>query len=185
MYRYGTGPRLGPITHVRIRHGAFIMKPPYTMRVLLVAAMLFVSTRGASAQAATPATSSTGADSAAVAAVVSTFHNALAAGDSARALSLLDTAVLILESGDQERLPEYRARHLPADIEFARSTHTTSTSLQVSVRGDVAWVATTGTTLGNFRGRAVNSSSAELMVLARVGHEWRIAAIHWSSHARR
>lgn len=124
-------------------------------------------------------------DSALVAAVVTGFHEALSAGDSLRALSLLDSAVVILESGDEERLGAYRAHHLAADIEFARTVRTTSAPIRVTVRGDVAWASSTSTTTGSFRGRTINSSGAELMVLIRVGGGWRIAAIHWSSHARR
>jgi ketosteroid isomerase-like protein len=53
------------------------------------------------------------------------------------------------------------------------------------VRGDAAWVSSTSTTTGEYRGRQVNSSGAELMVLARTPQGWRIAAIHWSSRTRR
>ncbi len=124
-------------------------------------------------------------DSAAVATVVNNFHRALSAGDSVKALAPLDSAVVILESGDEERLPEYRAHHLAADIEFSRAIKATSSPIRVSVRGDVAWATSTSTTVGVFRGRAINSAGAELMVLARVNGGWRIVAIHWSSHARR
>ncbi|MFL5385010.1 MAG: hypothetical protein ACJ8GN_21020 [Longimicrobiaceae bacterium] len=53
------------------------------------------------------------------------------------------------------------------------------------MRGEVAWAASTSTTQGEFRGRAINSEGAELMVLTRERGGWRIAAIHWSSHNRR
>jgi hypothetical protein len=48
----------------------------------------------------------------------------------------------------------------------------------------VAWVVGTSTTRGEYRGRPVNSAGAELMVLTRTPHGWRIAAIHWSSRRR-
>lgn len=124
-------------------------------------------------------------DSAAVASVVKKFHEALANGDSLTALSLLDPAVTILESGDEERLADYRAHHLAADIEFARAVRSASTPIRVTVRGDVAWATSTSTTTGSFRGRTINSAGAELMVVHRVDGRWRIAAIHWSSHAKR
>ncbi len=156
-----------------------------TVRISLIVGLLVVVTSAAGAQVPHTPTGARSADSAAAAGVVTSFHNALAAGDSLRALSLLDTAVVILESGDQEHLAEYRAHHLAADIEFARATQTTSAPLRASVSGDVAWVTGTGITRGTFRGRAVNSSSAELMVLTRANGQWRITAIHWSSHVRR
>lgn len=124
-------------------------------------------------------------DSAAVAATVASFHNALAAGDSVRALAMLDSAVVILESGDEERLADYRAHHLAADVEFARAVRQAPTPIRVKLRGDAAWASSTNTATGTFRGRPINSAGAELMVLTRAGDGWRIVAIHWSSHSRR
>jgi ketosteroid isomerase-like protein len=132
-----------------------------------------------------PSTQGSAGDSTAVAAVVKGFHDALARGDSLTALSLLDPAVTILESGDEERLADYRAHHLAADIEFARAVRSVSTLIRVTVRGDVAWATSTSTATGSFRGRTINSAGAELMVVHRVAGHWRIAAIHWSSHAKR
>ena len=154
-------------------------------RIAANTGLLAVLATAAAAQSSAPATGTTSSDSAAVAAVVTGFHDALTAGDSTRALSLLDTAVVILESGDEENLAEYRAHHLSADIEFARAVRTTSAPLRITVRGDAAWATGTSTTTGTFRGRAINSAGAELMVLTRTAAGWRIAVIHWSSHARR
>jgi ketosteroid isomerase-like protein len=124
-------------------------------------------------------------DSAAVARVVTSFHAALAAGDSSAALALLAEDVLVLESGGMETRDEYRAHHLPADIGFARAVPSTRTPARISVRGDVAWVVGTSRTSGTYRDRAVNSSGAELIVLTREPDGWRIRAIHWSSRAAR
>lgn len=123
-------------------------------------------------------------DSAAVSQVVAQYRAALAAGDSAAALTLLADDALILESGGAETREEYRAHHLPADIQFARAVPSKHGSIRVVVRGDVAWVAGTSTTQGEYRGRAINSVGAELMVLARTPVGWRITAIHWSSRAK-
>lgn len=125
-------------------------------------------------------------DSAAAADAVERFHRALAAGDSAAALALLADDAIILESGDVETRAEYRAHHLPADITFARAVKSVRGPARVTVRGDVAWVTGTSTTQGEYRGRAIKSAGAELIVLTRAaGGQWRIAAIHWSSHNRR
>ena len=123
-------------------------------------------------------------DSAAAAAVVSRFHDALASGDSASALALFSEDAVIVESGALESLKEYRSHHLPADIAFARAVKGTRSPVQVAVRGDVAWTTATSTTWGNYRGKAVNSSGAELMVLTRARDGWKINAIHWSSRKR-
>jgi ketosteroid isomerase-like protein len=135
-------------------------------------------------QLASPPTQSRG-DSAAVAAVVDRFHAAIAAGDSTLALSLLESDAVVLESGGIETREEYRSHHLPADIAFAQAVSSERGSMRIFVRGDVAWASSTSTTTGEYRGRQVNSAGAELVVLARVGQEWKISAIHWSSRTRR
>lgn len=123
-------------------------------------------------------------DSAEVARTVERFHQSIARGDSAMALSLLAADAVILESGSRESLAEYRSHHLPADIAFSQAVKEVRTPLQVTVRGDAAWAIGTGASQGTFRGRSVNSASAELMVLTRTTSGWRIAVIHWSSHKR-
>ena len=128
-----------------------------------------------------PATS----DSSDVASVVSRYHDALATGDSATALSLLTDDALILESGGVETRADYRAHHLPADIAFARAIRAQRGPIRVRVRGDVAWTSSTSTTQGDFNGRAINSVGAESMVLLRESQTWRICSIHWSSRTRR
>jgi uncharacterized protein (TIGR02246 family) len=124
-------------------------------------------------------------DSAAVARVVEAYDRALAAGDSAAALALLAPDATVLESGDAETRADYREHHLPADMAFARAVRGTRSPIRVVVRGDAAWATSTSTTQGSFRGRPVNSSGAELMVLTREPGGWRIRAIHWSSRAMR
>jgi ketosteroid isomerase-like protein len=106
-------------------------------------------------------------DSAAAVAVVRRYNELLAAEDSLGALALLTEDAVVLESGGVETRAEYRAQHLPADIEFARAVRSERTVRRASVRGDVAWVSSTSTAQGDFRGRAVNSVGAELMVLVR------------------
>lgn len=125
-------------------------------------------------------------DSAAVADVVRRYGAALAAGDSATALDLLAPDAAILESGAVETREEYRAHHLPGDIAFARAVRSEDSPVRVTVVGDAAWAWSTSVTQGEYRGRAVNSAGAELMVLTRGSDgRWRIRAIHWSSRARR
>ena len=124
-------------------------------------------------------------DSGDVAGVVRAYDDALRKGDSTAALRLLSDEAVILESGGVETKAEYRAHHLPSDIAFAQSVPSQTTAVRVVVRGDVAWAWSTSTTQGEFRGRQINSAGAELMVLTRTTSGWRIAAIHWSSRARR
>ena len=124
-------------------------------------------------------------DSATIAGVVAQFHRALAAGDSAAVMRLLSSDVVILESGDSETRSHYEAEHLAADIAFSRATTSKRGAFRVVVAGDVAWVTSTDVTTGTYRGRAINSAGAEMMVLTRTPDGWRIRAVHWSSHSRR
>jgi ketosteroid isomerase-like protein len=148
------------------------MRPPAVLPLSMLAATLF---------APAPARGQGENDSAAVVAVVTAFHAALAAGDSAAALRLLADDVLVLESGGIETLAEYRSHHLPADIRFAQSVPSARQPVRVVVSGDVAWAAATSRTSGTYQGRTINATGVELMVLARRGGAWRIQAIHWSS----
>ncbi|MEK7402981.1 MAG: nuclear transport factor 2 family protein [Gemmatimonadota bacterium] len=124
-------------------------------------------------------------DSSDVAAVVHAYHRALTTGDSSAALALLAADAVILESGGVETRDDYRSHHLPGDIQFAQAVPGTRADVRVTIRGDVAWAWSTSVTQGEYRGRAINSAGAELMVLTRTAQGWRISAIHWSSRTRR
>jgi ketosteroid isomerase-like protein len=121
------------------------------------------------------------ADVAAVEATVRGFHQALASGDANGALRLLAADAVILESGERETRDEYAAHHLAADIEFARAVPMQRGPLQVSISGNIGWVASTGKLQGTFQARAIDMAMAELMVLSRTASGWEIRAIHWSS----
>ena len=146
----------------------------------------FVSIAFALTLAGTPASGQApAADQQAVLATVRAFHDALAQGDSLAALRLLADDATILESGGVETRAEYRGRHLPADIAFARAVPSTGADPAVTVVGEVAWVIGTSRSTGTFRDRPVNSAGAELMVLTRTPDGWRIRAVHWSSRTIR
>ena len=156
-------------------------------RPLLALPLLALAASVAGAQPVTKASASaavSASDSTDAVAVVTRFHRALAEGDSVAALALLAPDATILESGAVETVADYRAHHLPADIEYARAVPGTRAPVRVQVRGDVAWTVGSSETKGEFRGRPVNSVGAELMVLTRMPHGWRISAIHWSSRRR-
>lgn len=125
------------------------------------------------------------ADSAAVAATIHRFHEALETADSAEALALLIDDAVILESGGVETKEEYGGHHLPSDIAFAQAVQRESGPIRVVVRGDVAWANSTSIVRGTYRDRPVHSQGVELMVLVRTSDGWRISAIHWSSRSLR
>lgn len=117
--------------------------------------------------------------------VVDAFHAALLAGDSIIALGYLADDVTILESGGVENKEHYRSGHLAGDIRFAQAVPRKRGEIEVSIKGDVAWVYSTSITQGQMGDRKINSQGAELVVLARDDGIWMIKAIHWSSRQRR
>lgn len=131
-----------------------------------------------------PSAQAQATDSVAVANVVRQFHDALARRDSGAALALLAEDVVVLESGGIESRAEYRSHHLAADMQFAAAVHGHTGPLHVVISGDAAWVTSTTDVTGTAEGRAINNTSAELMVLTRTQAGWRIRAVHWSSRRR-
>ena len=115
-------------------------------------------------------------------ATVNAFHAALASGDTRAALGLLAEDVLIFESGSVERnRAEYADHHLGADAAFSAAVRRTLVSRAQREEGGSAWVTSVETVAGTYRGRAINSRSVETILLRKVGNDWRIAHIHWSS----
>jgi ketosteroid isomerase-like protein len=112
---------------------------------------------------------------------VRAYHEALASGDSKSALRLLADDAVIMEGGDRETREEYATHHLAADIQFAQAVRTVHSNIAINVSGEVAWVSSTSMTTGTYRGRAISSNGAELMVLSKTPTGWVIRAIHWSS----
>jgi ketosteroid isomerase-like protein len=120
-------------------------------------------------------------DDQAISAVVEQFHAALAAGDSARAISLLHPEVVIYEAGHAETLAQYRAGHLAADIAFAQAVPSETTAEQVIDLGGTALVLRESVSRGIFRDREIDSHGTETMVLVPLEDRWVIRHIHWSS----
>jgi len=133
-----------------------------------------------SASSAVPTSLSTAARSAA--AIVEAFHKSLQDGKSEAAAALLASNALIFESGGAEHSKaEYAEHHLPADAQFSKATTRTILRQSGEASGDMAWIATESRTTGTWKGRSIDSASTETMVLRRVGGDWKITHIHWSS----
>jgi ketosteroid isomerase-like protein len=114
--------------------------------------------------------------------VVTAFHAALHGGNGDAALALLDSAVIVYESGGVEASrDEYRAHHLGADMQFSAGVTREVTSQRTVMSGEVAWVLTESRTLGTFGEREIDVLGTETMLLRRTVGGWRIVHIHWSS----
>lgn len=124
------------------------------------------------------------ADTSAVHAVASRFHEALAAGDSSAVAGLLAPDAVILESGATETREEYLGHHFHSDAAFLRAVERVPGDVRWYLAGEAAWAASTSRLHGRFRDRDVDVNSAELLVLRHTEAGWRIAAVHWSSRTR-
>ncbi|HVF37195.1 MAG TPA: nuclear transport factor 2 family protein [Sphingomicrobium sp.] len=119
------------------------------------------------------------------AATVDAFHAALRRGDTRSAAALLSDDVLIFEAGGVERSKaEYASHHLAADAAFTKAAPSVMTRRAGDASGSFAWVASEGRTTGSYNGKAVDRTTAETMMLRRVGRAWKIVHIHWSSGAK-
>lgn len=116
---------------------------------------------------------------------VEAFDHALAAGDSAAVLALLHADATVYEGGVAETREQYRAGHLRGDIAFLREVTSETLRDRVDVRGDMALYTSEYAMKGTSRGREVNSTGVETMVLVRTAEGWRILHIHWSSRPNR
>lgn len=158
------------------------MMPSVKVRSAVI--LLASAVSGVAAHAQSGSSAKYSADSASAVAAVERYQEALRTGERAAAVSLLDSSVVILESGELESRQEYIDHHLAADMAFAKAVASRREVKAVTVKGNVAWVASTNRSLGTFRDRRIDSDGAELMVLSRDSRGWKIAAIHWSSRTK-
>lgn len=113
---------------------------------------------------------------------IAAFHAALAAGDKAKALSLLAPEVVIYESGHVERSrDEYASMHLAGDIDFARSSTRKVLKETERIDGNIAVVSEETETTGMAMGMPVRLLGTGTAVLEKRGDAWSIVHVHWSS----
>ncbi len=118
------------------------------------------------------------------AAAIDAFHEALRRGDTKAAASLLAADALVFEEGGVEKSKaEYVDRHLPADAAFSQVVSSSVTRRSGGSDGALAWIASEGRMAGTYKGKAVDRVTTETMLLRRVGRDWKIIHVHWSSAA--
>ncbi|MGI4843676.1 MAG: YybH family protein [Janthinobacterium lividum] len=110
------------------------------------------------------------------------FHDALVAGDRAKALSLLAPEIAIYEAGYVERSrEEYASHHLGGDMEFAKSSTRKVLKQTERIDGNTAVVWEETETTGTSRGKPVHAFGTGTAVLEKRGDAWAIIHVHWSS----
>jgi ketosteroid isomerase-like protein len=149
---------------------------------LALAAALTVSNTFAAGEQSAPKAPLDTAVLAEATSAVDAFHAALKKGDKTVALSVLDDAVEIFEQGSIEHSKiEYASKHLDSDIAFSGATKATRLNRGGAILGNLAYITSETKVTGSFKGKPVNSVSAETMVLHKAGTAWKILHIHWSS----
>lgn len=118
-------------------------------------------------------------------ATVDAFRASLRAGDLPTLRTLLAHDVLILEGGGAERsAEEYLGGHAISDAAFLKDAHIRQTARTTKVDGTMAWVATESELHVERDDKPLTLAIAETMLLQKIGDDWRIVHIHWSSARR-
>jgi hypothetical protein len=114
---------------------------------------------------------------------VDAFHRALAATDTAGALSLLARELIVFEYGVVDPTVEaYAFQHLPVDMDVAAQTEWEVVTRQVGSEGAAYWVLSTYRITGTDRaGNRIDVNTMETVLLRRVGEAFRIVHFHWST----
>ena len=119
-------------------------------------------------------------------AVTERFGKALAAGDMKTVEELLAPDVLILETGGAERSrAEYLGHHAISDAKFLKGSHHQLKRRTARTSGDLAWIGSESELHASKDGKPLTLISTETMVLRKIGADWRIVHIHWSSRPKK
>ena len=125
------------------------------------------------------------ADAVAASATVDRFSKALQSGDMKAVETLLDPEVLIFESGGAERSrQEYLGHHAAADAKFLKDAQIQLISRTGKRGGDLVWIGSESEIHTKGGDKPQTLLSTETMVLKKVGDDWRIVHIHWSSQLK-
>jgi ketosteroid isomerase-like protein len=120
-------------------------------------------------------------ETSAAAQAVKAFHTALRQGDAAAARASLADNVLIIEgSGVERSADEYAGHHMLSDMKFLAAVKGEVIEHQTVVQGDVAYSVSRTKMLGEYKGKVIDYTSKETLVLVKNDQDWRIVHIHWS-----
>jgi len=113
--------------------------------------------------------------------VVKQFHHALRNGDKVLARSLLADDVIIFEGGGVERsADEYAQHHMIADMKFLKGLKIKVIEHQVIISEGMATSISRSHSKGEYKGKKINRTGMESIVLKKINGSWKIVRIHWS-----
>ena len=113
--------------------------------------------------------------------VVQLFHQALQQGDREAVLAQLAPEVQIFEGAGVERSrDEYKAHHLDADITYLKQISSKLLEQQIEIVGDIAYAVSRSQQKGEIKGKKIDRSGIESLVLRKQNNKWHIVLVHWS-----
>ena len=113
--------------------------------------------------------------------VVQQFHQALQQGNRDLALAQLAPEVQIFEGGGVERSrDEYKAHHLDADINYLKQISSKLLEQQIEIVGDMAYAVSRSQQQGEIKGKKIDRTGVESLVLRKQNGAWHIVLVHWS-----
>jgi len=115
--------------------------------------------------------------------VSESLFKALQTGDEVTVAALLADDVLILEGAHaQKSKMEYMSGHMKADMAFLPNIKHEVLSREKGQAGDVAWVTTHSRSTGSYKGKEVDRTSREFLLLRRHGSAWKVTLIQWADN---
>jgi len=113
--------------------------------------------------------------------VVQQFHQALQQGNRDLVLAQLSPSVQIFEGGAVERSrDEYKTHHLDADINYLKQVSSELLEQQIEIVGDVAYAVSRSSQKGEIKGKKIDRTGTESLVLRHIQGQWQIVLVHWS-----
>jgi ketosteroid isomerase-like protein len=113
--------------------------------------------------------------------VVIEFHNALRSSKKDEVFKLLEKSVLIYEGGGVERsAKEYSSHHLLTDMAFMSKMEVELIEHQVKIYNNIAISSSRSIIKGKYKGKAIEKTNMETIVLRKSNGKWKIINIHWS-----
>lgn len=113
--------------------------------------------------------------------IADALYAALVEGDDTTVGKLLSENIVILEGGHaQKSRDEYMSGHMKSDMAFLPNINREIISREVSQSDGLAWVITHSRSTGTYKGKELNFTSREMLVMRHNGTAWQITLIHWA-----